>query len=278
MNKNIYWVFFNIASKIQSNPISTEDAQMAILKMKTTELDRFFIWTEGWQSWQPLNAYLNSQQPYFTLTYSGHPGQLNNDKTIKAKERDVSNSLKTKSVKESKSTEFTQSLSKSFSLIILEDRAPIDPLEQNDAKSFDGDDLNIKQVIKPNIDFSKLNKNKALKNRANRHEFKIEVLLISTKGKTFRSFSRNISLSGALLEDQIPQDFHKGTFDIVIMNHISKDPKMNRINLRGKIVGEGIIQRLQYLDVTPTQKTHLEKLLTHYKEQQELQSKPRKTA
>jgi len=276
MSEKRYWVFYDILSKIQSNSISTEDAQLAIYKMRPADLERFFIWTDGWKNWQPLKAYLDTNQKYFTITAPNHSDFFAglNEKTLKVTERQVHPKSSESNKKEiTPVPEKTITITKSYSMIRLDEEQPKDTSQNENIQDFDPDNLNIKQTKKPDVDFSKLNSKKSLKTRATRHDFKIEILLISPKGQTFRSHSRNISLSGALLEESIPTEFYKSTFDIVIINHISQKAQLSRLTLRGKIVGEGLTQRIQYLELSATHKESLIKLLSHYKDVQEASTK-----
>lgn len=267
MSEKRYWVFYDILSKVQSNSIPTEDAQLAIYKMRPVDLERFFIWTDGWKNWQPLKAYLDTNQKYFTMTAPNHSDFFAglNEKTLKVTERQVHPKPAASSDTEKKSAK-EKTITKSFSMIRLDDGQPTDSPDQANLQDFDPDNLNIKHTQKPDIDFSKLNSKKSLKTRATRHDFKIEILLIAPKGQTFRSHSRNISLSGALLEESIPAEFYKTSFDIVIINHISQNTQLSRLTVRGKVVGEGLTQRIQYLELSSAHKENLIKLLSHYKD------------
>ena len=70
MSNNVLWVFYDSISKIQSNPLSTDAAQSTIMKIRPNSINRFFIWTQGWQNWQPLKSYLESDQRVFVSTFT----------------------------------------------------------------------------------------------------------------------------------------------------------------------------------------------------------------
>ena len=101
-------------------------------------------------------------------------------------------------------------------------------------------------------------------NRAERHTLKIEVLFINSKGKTFKSFSRNISLSGTLIDEEIPMSFLGQKFEIVIINRFSKSTANSRLQLFAKCPVLSAPNRIQFLDVKDTQKTKLRTLLEQY--------------
>jgi hypothetical protein len=247
MANQLYWVFYDSISKTQSNPLSTEDAQTSILKMRPQDMARFLVWTAGWENWQPLKSYLESDQKNFVSTFT-LPLPMNNEETIKATLKED-----TKSLSSIKLTEET------ISRIVRQEKQP-------ETKSFDADEITWSNIKKPDLDFSKISeKVKSMDKRETRHELKIEVLLISPKGKTFRSRSKNISLSGSLLEDNIPFDYYDISFDVVVINNNTKDPQKSRVKLSGTTVGDGgLTQRIQYHNQTELQKKALQLLLEDY--------------
>lgn len=264
MSNNIKWIFYDSYSKTQSNPISTEEAQMAIFKMRPKDAERFYLWTQGWQDWHSLTTYLQSGQTFFVSSFTI---PKTNDDTLKATIRDVLEAAP--STNKLLHDEFT----KSYSAINLnETMSGIDAPDKG-VNQFDGEDITWSGVEKPKLDLNKFQKNKNLDNRETRHELKIEVILISPKGRSFRSKSKNISLSGSLLEDNIPFDYFGSVFDLVIVNQQTKDPSYSRVSLKGKTVGDGLTQRLCYVDITDTQRNNLQKLLQDYIHAQRAQKK-----
>ncbi|MBC7465517.1 MAG: hypothetical protein H7256_05950 [Bdellovibrio sp.] len=256
MSQNMRWVFYDSLSKTQSNPITTEEAQMALFKMRPRDIERFYVWTQGWQQWQNLHSYLETDQKYFVGAFT-----ITNEDTVRAKIRDVLEMTPAKNKK------LHEEIAASYSSIHLGEETITNTQNRLGQEQFDGETISWENLEKPTIDFSKL-KNKSVENRDKRHELKIEVILISPKGKTFRSKSQNISLSGSLLEDNIPFDYYGIVFDVVVIHKESKKPKLERISLKGKTVGEGLTQRLQYVDVSPEKKTDLQDLLQDYVDQQ----------
>ena len=246
------WVFYDSLSKAQSNPATTEDAQMAIFKMRLRDMDRFYLWTPGWAEWQSLTAYLATDQSNFVSTFA-----TQDEQTLKARIRDV---LELTPVKSKKSHD---EMTGSFSSIHLEEN-PANDQPSVGQQQFVGDEISWENLEKPEIDFSKLKAKKNLDQREVRHELKIEILLISNKGKTFRSKSKNISLSGSLLEDNIPFDYYGDIFDIVVVNQSAPDQKTGRISLRAETVGDGLTQRLRYFEVSEAKKEELHRFLEIY--------------
>lgn len=255
------WVLYDSLSKAQSNPVTTDEAQMAIFKMRPRDMERFFLWTQGWEEWQPLQFYLTTDQKHFVTSFT-----LQNEETVKAKIRDV---LEMKSINNKK---LHDEITGSYSSIHLREDTISDVNIPND-KQFDGEEISWENLEKPRIDFSKLKKKSAADNRETRHELKIEIILISTKGKSFRSKSKNISLSGSLLEDNIPFDYYGNVFDIVVVNQSARKKSMERISLKGKTVGDGLTQRLQYVGITDAKKQELQNFLQEYIDLQKTFSK-----
>ena len=146
------WIFYDSMSKTQSNPISLDEAQMALFKMRPRDWSRFYIWTQSWDYWQPLEIFLKSDQRYFVTQFSSYAP----DDTVKYQTvRDV---LEMNSVDEETHREITNT--KSYSgVIVAEESAP--KLEPKFGKqAFDGDDLNWEDAPKPNLNFDKLTSRK----------------------------------------------------------------------------------------------------------------------
>lgn len=266
MSSKVYWVFYDSLSKFQSNPVSTEEAQIMIFKMRPPQMARFYVWTTGWQSWQPLRSYLESDQKNFVSTFTVPVPAPIGEETIKATVKDVLENTQTKT-----NFKISKDETKSFSSIRLDEETVSRIIRQENVdkhSSFNGEEITWSNIQKPNLDFSHLQQNKQMSRREPRHELKIEVLLISSKGKTFRSRSKNISLSGSLLEDTIPFDYYDIAFDVIVINNHTKDPSKSRVKMQARTVGDGLTQRIHYQDPTEQQKKSLQSLLEDYLEVQ----------
>lgn len=258
MTQDCKWIFYDSLSKTQSNPITADEAQMAILKMKPKEWRRFFLWTTGWDSWQPLELFLKSDQTFFITEFMARPAD---DKTLKhSNMRDV---LELNKVSQKAHKEIT----KSYSSVAF-DEDTHKKLNSWDQKTYDVDEMSWSNVQKPDINFDKLKSKMEYGWREQRHEFKIEILLISTKGNIFRSSSKNISLSGSLLEDNIPFDYYGATFEIIILYRNAKKETDGRLKLNARTVGAGLTQRLSFFEMSEAQKKSLHTLLEAYIKQQ----------
>jgi hypothetical protein len=269
-----YWVFYDSIAKIQSNALTKDEAQSTILKIRPQNIERFYIWTQGWQNWQSLKTYLESDQKNFVSTFTV---SRSNEETLKATAKEIHEhtmSANTLSIAVEDTDTGTFSNTKSYSHILLAEETISRFIKAEQAKEiyghkFDADQLKDSiensSTHKMKLDFSRL-VNKNMDNRAARHEFKIEVLLISKRGKTFRSRSVNISLSGALLEDTMPFEFYEGPFDIVIISNLLNESKRSRVKMQGEAVTVtgARSQRLKYVNPTDHQKDCLTELLSDY--------------
>lgn len=266
--------------------MSTSDAQASVLKMRPQDVERYLIWTAGWQNWQPLRNYLESDQKNFvsTFTVSGKNGK--SEATVKAMIKDVLEHTQTSTHTHAqqpaalrvRNTKKEDTITKSYSSIHLEEETISRIVRQEQAelevsaderKNFDADEITWSKQEKPKLDFSNIQQ-KTMSKRDLRHVLKIEILLISNKGKTFRSRSKNISLSGSLLEDTIPFDYYDSIFDVVIMSSQVKDATRSRVKLTASVVSKvgTLSQRIQYVNVTIKQKMDLQFMLEEYIEAQ----------
>lgn len=286
MSESIFWVFFDTFAKIQSNFMATQDAQASILKMRPQDVERYLIWTAGWQNWQPLKNYLESDQKNFVSTFT--VSKTKSEATVKAAIRDVLENTHTSSHTHTsahnqpsykiRKTKKEETVTKSYSSIRLEEETISRIVRQemaelqisaDDRKHYDMEEISWSNQEKPKLDFSNI-KQKTMSKRDLRHVLKIEILLISAKGKTFRSRSKNISLSGSLLEDTIPFDYYDSIFDVVIINTQVKEPAKSRVKLSASVVSNvgTLSQRIQFVNVTIKQKMDLQFMLEEYIEAQ----------
>ncbi len=232
-----FWIILDSLTKIQSQPLSLDKLQSTIQKMTEKDMTRYYIWTEGWQNWQSLQEFLNSDNRKIIF-----PKELKEE----TKEKSITKSMTNISTEPETQTTF-KVVDQEFDGSLLENL----PLKNTTTV-----DLNFKKLVQH------------YNRRAERHEFKIEVLLINLKGKSFRSYSKNISLTGTLLEDHVPFDFYGNTFDLVVVHKKSSDPLISRVQLKAETVGDGITQRIRFVQQSDDQKNKLKMLLNDYVQQQ----------
>ncbi|AZZ37957.1 hypothetical protein CIK05_14480 [Bdellovibrio sp. qaytius] len=271
------WVLLDGITKIQSQPLQTEQLQLAILKLHERDWTRFYVWTQGWANWQLLIDFLNSDQKDFSVS-----GALASEENVKAHiHAQIQNKNKAQSKQELETiTRNAQPAVKHQSQPLGKPQptAPkkggkaltmVSSSEETlvpDSMEKDYNSETLEQVANDQppqqLDFTEISE--AYKNRAERHELKIEILLISQKGKTFKSYSKNISLTGSLLEDNIPFDFYGVQFDLVVVNRNSLNPQNGRVQMRAETVGDGLTQRVRFISPSENLKQRLTNLLNDY--------------
>jgi hypothetical protein len=251
------WVIFDAATNKKTKPMSIVQTQMMILTLKVRNLHQYHVWTPGWTEWQPLTQFLSGGQKYFIQAQPPEP-LINREKK---KVSDVTVKI------------HSLDSEKPFYTSVV---AP-ENLQKSDYgyyyNEFNGDDLTLSGLPeKPSVEIvisrGELGSPKDRRISV-RHEFKIEAVLLTKKGTSFRTHSKNISLSGTLLEDEIPKDFVHRPFEMILVNKFEKDPRKNRVHLKGKIIGDiSDPRRLVFLEQDEETALKLSKLISDYLIQQ----------
>lgn len=232
------WFILDTVSQIQSPLMSEEQLQAMLLRINTKEHTRYSIKSETAVQWESISDFLKNNHNL--------------------------NFLK-------KDTIFSPELENTITKSVTYVRPEKENLSYNHKSdsSADMSELDLKNIQAPhNLNFKKLGSVNPAKNRLTRHDFKIEVLLVAKNGKSFRSYSKNISLSGTLLEDNIPFDYYGELFDVIIMNRYAKEVINSRVQIKGKTVGDGVSRRIEFSDYSENIKTKLIFLLHEYIEHQ----------
>jgi hypothetical protein len=251
------WIIFDKAANKKTRPMSVVQTQMMLLTLKVRHLKNYHIWTPGWTEWQPLSQFLSSGQKYFVQAQPPDPltnraKQLASDVTVKIQAQGSENPFYTSVV-------------------------DAETLKTSDYgyyhEEFKGDDLTLSGLpVAPTLDIvvSRSDLGSPRDRRvAPRHDFKIEAVLLTKKGTSFRTHSKNISLTGTLLEDEIPKDFFQRPFEMILVNKFEKDPSKGRVHLKGKIIGDiGDPKRLVFLEQDDETAAKLGKLINDYITQQ----------
>ncbi len=214
------WIFYDPDKKRQSKPMSVVQAQVVILSLKKKELSRHFIWTPGWTEWVRIDHFLASEQKYFTDVQPPKPG-LGEVTQTKSLLQDVDTCTVTMTTTSEADALYTE--------VSLEESP-----EKQDfgfyAKDFNGDELDISKIqkIKPST------KKNSSSDKKTADGLKIELLLV-TKKSSFRTYTKAISMSGVTLAEDLPLDFMKESFDLIITNPFEKDKKKSHLHIRAKI-------------------------------------------
>nr|BFD58220.1 hypothetical protein CKG001_03270 [Bdellovibrio sp. CKG001]BFD61650.1 hypothetical protein BdHM001_03310 [Bdellovibrio sp. HM001] len=264
------WIIYDAETKTQTKPMSVVQAQVTILSIAVQDHTKFFLWTPGWEGWLSIKDFLESDQTYFVIVQPPKPGEMpglpGEEHTLTA----TKNAPATKG-----DSQYTQ--------VVVGDM-PIKHREVGGyhAKDFNGDDLDLNKIKKDKSEMPKPKKaaqaEEAVtpvavakaepkgsdRRRDPRHNFKIEVVLVS-KVRSFRTYSKDISLSGTMLEDEIPRDFLNKPFDLIIVNPFEPDPAKARLLFRAKIVGDLTDpRRLMFIEQDVAMTLRLDALLKAY--------------
>lgn len=285
------WIFYDPKNKKQSKPLNLTQAQALILNLAQKKNFQAYIWTPGWNEWVDLKSFLEADQDYFVVPPS-----------VKKKPLDKTSVTKTLTRFRESKTAITTTVADNLEKTLL---VPLDPSNlifkepkptftevSNEAPNqkidygyfypdfkIENIDLQSKQ---PKIRLKtasqghfgtaeniKMQSSVSADRRENiRYNFAIEIILITKKGKTFKSQSENISISGVKLKDAIPREFLMTDFSIIIANKLEKDPKKARIHFNSKCVGD-VSDAKRLVFVNPDQKSQsvLEEMISSYIQQ-----------
>lgn len=267
------WLFYEAEKKEQSKPMSVVQAQVFLLSLKKSDHLKYFIWTPGWPDWTCVKDFLKSGQSYFVMTKPpqpvGHGDQTEKHYTSGEESTQVI------AVEESEKTNSGTMVTMSGLFTKVRDGKPMknsNPIDYGYYHhDFNGDDLDISKIrkvgapekVKVYEDTDSRNEDSD-RRKDTRHTFKIEIILVS-KTKTFRTFSRDISISGTQLEKEIPREFLNVPFDLIIVNPYEKDTARGRLLFRAKIVGDMTDpRRLMFIEQDEGMTAKLDTLLRSY--------------
>ncbi|UYL10227.1 PilZ domain-containing protein [Bdellovibrio sp. SKB1291214] len=265
------WLFYDAEKKEQSKPMSVVQAQVFLLSLKKNDHLKYFVWTPGWPDWTCVKDFLKSGQNYFVMTKPPKPVGVTEDLPSKDESTLVIEAEAGSADKTNTGTLVT--MSGLFTKV--RDDKPLKKSEPIDYgyyhHDFNGDDLDlskINQVSKPEkvkVYEETVSRNEDSDRRKDtRHNFKIEIILVS-KTKSFRTFSRDISISGTQLEKEIPRDFLNVPFDLIVVNPYDKDSSRGRLLFRAKIVGDMTDpRRLMFIEQDHEMTVKLDALLRSY--------------
>ncbi len=243
--------------------MSVVQAQVTILSIPAQDHHKYFIWTPGWDDWTSIKEFIDSDQKYFVIAQPPKPfdipGPAEEENTLTATQNAPS----------------TQGGAVSPYTQVVVGEAPLKSAGTGyHHKDFNGDDLDIAKIRRSK--YAEFEKKPAKKEavaeadshddrrRDPRHNFKIEVVLVS-KVRSYRTYSKNISLSGTMLEHEIPKDFLDKPFDLIIVNPFEPDPAKARLLFRAKIVGDLTdARRLMFIEQDVAMTLRLDALLKAY--------------
>lgn len=262
------WIIFDAEKKTQTKPMSIVQAQVVLLSIEEKEQSKFFLWTPGWTEWVSIRKFLQSDQRYFVLSHPPKP------KKTYEKTRTQTSSVPDDTVTTTHNAPATSSDSPYTQVVVGETPLKANTSDEYWVKDFNGDELDLSKIkkikpeenkkSKPLLEPSNSELDGAERRRDTRHNFKIEVVLVS-KIRSFRTYSKNISLSGTLLEHEIPRDYLNKPFDLIIVNPFEPDPSKARLLFRAKIIGDmKDPRRLMFVEQDVSMTLRLDALLKAY--------------
>lgn len=248
-----FWVLYDPNKKTQTEKLSQEEAQLTLMKMRTREVNHFLIWRSDWPKWKRLKEFIDLDSSPFMSTFMDIDKEKQNSQQ--------QSSLKMKPV----DAETESVIKASFSDVKLEE-VKLSNVVSAGEQFFDSDQLaNKKSGVSAGLNFKGLNKTNMLSNKGSEEDkYKIELLLINPREIMFRTFAKDISLSGTFCERIIPDDFHHSDFDLVIINKFIADNQFNRVTLKAKLIITGNSLYIEYLPMAQAQKEALRAMLEYY--------------
>ncbi|QLY25817.1 PilZ domain-containing protein [Bdellovibrio sp. KM01] len=267
------WLFYEAEKKEQSKPMSVVQAQVFLLSLKKNDHLKYFIWTPGWPDWTCVKDFLKSGQSYFVMTKPPQPA--NQSEQTEKHYTSSEDSTQVIAAEETEKTNSGTMITMSGLFTKVRDGKPMKNSNPVDYgyyhHDFNGDDLDISKINKVGIpekvkvyEETDSRNEDSDRRKDTRHEFKIEIILVS-KTKSFRTFSRDISISGTQLEKEIPREFLNVPFDLIIVNPYEKDTARGRLLFRAKIVGDMTDpRRLMFIEQDEGMTSKLDTLLRSY--------------
>lgn len=265
------WVIFDAEANTQSKPMSVVQAQVTLLTISSKDTSKFFLWTPGWDTWVSVQEFLESDQNYFVLAQPPQPVPPPMATTEKTHTKAPTDEITLTATRSHQTTDpdfaYTQ---------VNVGDSPLKEIEIGGyhSKDFHGAELNLSNIKKvenekrlqansENADLKKKSDG-AERRKDPRHNFKIEVVLVS-KERSFRTHSQDISLSGTMLEKEIPRDFLNTPFDLILVNPFEPNQTKARLLFKAKIVGDMTNpRRLMFIEQDATMTARLDALLKAY--------------
>ncbi len=245
MEKINFWILIDASTKKRTQPLTEAEMKQLLRGLSFSQIEQMLLWTDGWKEWMPLMDFLSPEEDTFILP-----------KVI------------------------DQSLKEAVS-----DGGLFTKIERDEQKTVDYGywfqdfhAVNLKESMKAAKAAPPIKITREIERRvAERHDFKIEILIMDVRGKIFKTHSENISLSGTLLHEPVPIELLQGHFELIIINKLEKNPAIARILFKGKIVGDITNpHRLSFVEPGEDMTAKLENMFAAYQRAQEALMKAKK--
>lgn len=254
MSQKTQWSFYDPESKMKTEVMSLDAAQMTILKMRTKDVNRFLAWCSEWTNWRKLSEYIAEENSEFAgLTVMMKMAPAVEDDAL------INKNLKLQTVDEKTQKE----IESSYSAVQLKEQK-LSEVFQNTGEQFDGDSFDSQKVKKTQLNFSSLTKNPVGQNPSAAKTFKLELVMMSKKGTMFKALAHNVSLTGTFCEKIVPFDFQDTEFDLMVVNNLSADPKLQKVRIKAVITITNGSQYIEFKFKKEDEKSLLKNSLTLY--------------
>ena len=169
-------------------------AHVFILQLKQQELRHFVIWTPGWKKWIPVKEMLKSDQKFFVIPPP--IDQTDKDATKISKTlTDLTKSLSGNSSSASGRSNSGHKGERTYTEIALTSAPPGD-FDEFEPENMNWEKTPVIPVLKKNSDGDSDSDDD--RRTYKRFPHRIEIVLMTRKGKSFRSSSLNVSFPGGL--------------------------------------------------------------------------------
>lgn len=69
MENKVLWCFYDPQSKMKTEAMTSDQAQLAIMKMKSKDIKNLFVWRSDWPTWKKLSDFIQSNDsPFSAMT------------------------------------------------------------------------------------------------------------------------------------------------------------------------------------------------------------------
>lgn len=268
------WIFYNTKTQQKTQTLSHEKAQLFILELTKHEMRHIVAWTPGWKKWIPVKEILKSESSYFLLPPTPSKIDISSEITMTKSSRSHSKSGRSKSRQETITN--TQSGDSKFERTYTE--VQLSSSTSDNQKDFIPEAVNwektpVLPVLKKNFEDGMSDDERR---EYRRFPHRIEIVIMTKKGKSFRSSSANISLGGVLLREAIPAEILNDAMDLVVVNPFPDSNTPSHLMMKCKIVGDiKNKKQLMFYDITYEIQTQLYNILDKYRKNYQAHKKKR---
>lgn len=228
-----YWLFVDSKTRVVSRRLSQLGAEDFIKNLRNVNIDHWWAWNPCFRDWIPLKNIVDLREGIVRLLIQlptiGAPPIDHLDREEKTEHTNIPE-------------EYSEVRN-----FLREEVA-------DEIKDFHGDDLTFSRPPKP----------PALgigadRRRSERVSKKVEVI-VASRGKSFRTFTVNISMTGVMLDKAVPFELQSGPFEIVFIVQTAVGKK--QFAFQGKVSGDlKDRRRLVFGDLTPNSQRMLQDIV-----------------